>query len=406
MARLIVTGYMIRHPVAGNMLAYFHYLLGFHRLGHDVCYLEESGWPSPCYNPILGKYSNDPSYGINAVRALLENHGIRMPVCYVNRDTGEVSGCCNSSLEQLLSSSDLLLNVGGVCSLPEFALSKRRVLIDMDPLFTQLGYFAGEDLHDYDAHFSYGNNIGKAGSLIPTCGIEWQAVKPPVVPAIWQGSASANLDAPFTTVCNWNAYGAVEYEGKRYGQKDVEFLKLLKLPGYVSQPLELAVSGADTATREKFEKAGWSVRDAQDMSNDVSAYQHYIAGSRGEFSVAKQAYVETRSGWFSDRSACYLAAGRPVIVQDTGIGDWLTTGKGVLTFSSMDQATDCLERVDADYASHCEAAKQIADQVFSYRVVLPRILQRSFASSHGSKERDAGVVDGSITLEDDLREAE
>jgi hypothetical protein len=401
MARIVVTGYMIRHPVAGNMLAYFHYLLGFHSLGHDVCYLEESGWPSACFNPESGSYSDDPSYGLHTVRTLLESHDINMPVCYVNRETGEMSGYSNSSLDHLLSSADLLLNVGGVCSLPEFALSKRRVLIDMDPLFTQLGYFAAEDLHDYDVYFSYGSNIGRAGSSVPTCGIEWLPVAPPVVPAIWQGSASNNLNAPFTTVCNWIAYGAVEHEGVCYGQKDVEFLRLLELPEHVSQRLELAVSGADAATRGEFETAGWSVLNAPDISNDVSAYQKYILRSRGELSAAKQAYVITRSGWFSDRSACYLAAGRPVIVQDTGIGDWLTTGQGVLTFSSMDQAIDCLEQVDADYASHCEAAKQIADQVFSFKVVLPRILEQSFASRQGYEMVADRVENGSTTPEQD-----
>ena len=402
MARIVVTGYMIRHPVAGNMLAYFHYLLGFHRLGHEVCYLEESGWPSACFNPESGSYSDDPSYGIHIVRGLLESHEIHTPVCYVNRETGEVSGYCDSSLEQILSSADLLLNVGGVCSLPEFALSKRRVLIDMDPLFTQLGYFAGEDLHDYEVHFSYGSNIGKPGSSLPTCGIEWQPVSPPVVPEIWQGSASNNLDAPFTTICNWSAYGAVEHEGEHYGQKDVEFLRLLELPVHVSQQLELAVSGADAGTRKKFEAAGWSVRNAREISNNLSMYKQYIARSRGEFSVAKQAYVRTRSGWFSDRSACYLAAGRPVIIQDTGIGDWMTTGQGVLTFSCMDQAIDCLERVDADYASHCEAAKQIADQVFSYKVVLPRILEQSFSSMCSSAAVDTSIANGSTAPEQDL----
>ncbi|MEA2093021.1 MAG: hypothetical protein U9P11_00485 [Pseudomonadota bacterium] len=406
MARIIVTGYMIRHPLAGNMLAYFHYVLGFHRLGHEVCYLEESGWRNACYNPESGSYSDDPSYGIHAVRALLESHDISVPVGYVNRNTGAVSGNCDSDLERLLSSADLLLNIGGVCSLPQFALSPRRALIDMDPLFTQLGFFAGEDLHDYDVHFSYGSNIGRPGSSVPTCGIDWLPVAPPVVPAIWQESARStgmhSPDAPFTTVCNWSAYGAVEHEGERYGQKDVEFLRLLELPGHVSRRLALAVSGADAGTRQMFEAAGWSVCNAADISSDVSGYQRYIAGSRGEFSAAKQAYVKTRSGWFSDRSVCYLAAGRPVIVQDTGIGDWLTTGQGVLTFSSMDQAIDRIEQVEADYAAHCEAAIQVADQVFSYKVVLPRLLEQSFASRHAGEAANTGLAKAINSPEQDL----
>lgn len=392
MARIIVTGYMIRHPVAGNMLAYFHYLLGFHLLGHEVCYLEESGWPNACYNPELGSYSDDPSYGIHAVHALLKSHHISVPVCYVDRNTGEISGYCDSDLDHLLSSADLLLNIGGVCSLPQFALSKRRALIDMDPLFTQLGFFATEDLNDYDVYFSYGSNIGNASSSVPDCGIEWLPLVPPVVPAIWQetttNTVKDNPDSAFTTVCNWSAYGAVKHNGDSYGQKDVEFMRLLELPKHVSQQLELAVSGADADTRKMFETAGWSTCDAAEISNDLPTYQQYITGSRGEFSVAKQAYVKTRSGWFSDRSVCYLAAGRPVIVQDTGIADWLTTGKGVLTFSSMEQAIDCIEQVEADYKGHCQAAKQIADKIFSYIIVLPRILEQSFLAGTLLKQQE------------------
>lgn len=391
MAQIIITGYMIRHPVAGNMLAYFHYLLGFHRLGHEVYYLEESGWPDACYNPKLGHYSDDPSYGIHAVHALLKEHNINIPVSYVNRDTSEVSGDDHSDLDHLLSSADLLLNIGGVCSLPQFALAKKRALIDMDPLFTQLGLFAGEDINDYDVHFSYGSNIGKTSSSIPTCGIEWLPVVPPVVPDIWENLtgnvATDRSDSPFTTICNWSAYGGVEHNGEHYGQKDVEFLKLLDLPKHVSPQLQLAISGADDSTKKKFSAAGWSICNAADVSHDLATYQQYIARSKGEFSAAKQAYVKTRSGWFSDRSVCYLAAGRPVIVQDTGISNWLTTGKGILTFSSMEQAIDCIEQVEGDYVGHCQTAKQIADEVFNYTVVLPQILEQAFASKHADRTR-------------------
>lgn len=389
MARIVITGYMVRHPVAGNMLAYFHYLLGFHRLGHEVYYLEESGWPNSCYNPELGSYSDDSSYGIHAVRALLKKHNISITVSYVNRDTNEVSGDGQSDIDRLLSSADLLLNIGGVCSLPQFALAKKRALIDMDPLFTQLGLFAGEDINDYDTHFSYGSNIGKASSSIPTCGIDWLPVVPPVVPDIWENltvnATTDRSDSPFTTVCNWSAYGAVDYDGEHYGQKDVEFLKLLDLPKHVSRQLQLAVSGADDNIRKMFKTKGWSICNAADVSNDLDTYQQYIAGSRGEFSAAKQAYVKTRSGWFSDRSVCYLAAGLPVIVQDTGISDWLTTGKGILTFSSMAQAIDCIEQVEADYNGHCQTAKQIAGEVFNYTVVLSQILEQAFASKHADR---------------------
>jgi hypothetical protein len=376
---------MIRHPVAGNMLAYFQYLLGFLRLGHQVFYLEESGWPGSCYNPESGCHGDDPVYGIRAVQALMQRYNIDIPVCYVNRDTGDIKGIDPSGLQRALSSADLLLNVGGVCSLPEFSLAPRRVLIDMDPLFTQLGYFtASEELENYDLHFSYGTNIGQPGCTVPTCGLDWLATVPPVVPDIWQNIAAEDrrdrAGASFTTICNWSAYGSIVHEGEHYGQKDEEFLRLLELPGYVSRPLELALAGAEMDAQHQLRAAGWVIREAAEISNDLLSYQAYLARSYAEFSVAKHAYVKTRSGWFSDRSACYLAAGRPVVVQDTGAGDWLNTGHGVMTFSNMDQAIACIQQLESDYDRHRADARDIAEQVFSYRVVLPSILERAFAT--------------------------
>jgi hypothetical protein len=151
-------------------------------------------------------------------------------------------------------------------------------------------------------------------------------------------------------------------------------MRLLDLPTRVSWPLELALGGG-YEVRDRLRASGWRVRDAEEVSVDVSSYREYIVRSRGEFSAAKNAYVKTRSGWFSDRSVCYLAAGLPVIVQDTGFGDWLPTGQGVLAFSTVEEAVDCLERVDADYAAHRRAAHALAERHFDYRVVLPRLVE-------------------------------
>ncbi|WP_414583086.1 hypothetical protein [Scytonema sp. PCC 10023] len=385
MARIVVCGYMIRHPLAGNLLAYFHYLLGLHRLGHEVLYLEESGWSGSCYNPINRSYSDDPSVGFDAVKTLINTYGVNATVCYLNRDTGTVYGADWQELERMLKTADLLLNIGGVCWLPEFLLCKRRILIDMDPFFTQIGQFAAEGRNEYQAYFSYGANIGQPNCGIPSDGIKWVPTVPPVVPDIWQSqvltpehSGQERADAPFTTIANWSAYGGIVYQGERYGQKDEEFMRLLELPNYCTQKLELALSGKDTEIAEitkSLQTAGWLVRDARVLSAKLSTYSTYITGSRGEFSVAKQAYVKTRSGWFSDRTVCYLAAGRPVILQDTGFSDWLPTGHGVLAFSSLEEAVDCIERVNADYPAQSLAAREIAEQTFCYKVVLPRLLE-------------------------------
>ena len=255
----------------------------------------------------------------------------------------------------------------------------------MDPFFTQIGTFAAEGRNEYHAYFSYGVNIGQPDCSIPNDGIEWLPTVPPVVPEIWNSpivtpkdSGEERADLTFTTIANWNAYGGVTYKGEHYGQKDQEFMRLLELPSCCSQKLELALAGRDAEIAEvtkSLQAAGWLVRDGGEISASLSTYITYLTGSRGEFSVAKQAYVKTRSGWFSDRSVCYLAAGRPVILQDTGFSDWLPTEYGVLAFSSLQEAVDRIKHVNANYPEHCLTARELAEQIFSYKVVLPRLLK-------------------------------
>jgi hypothetical protein len=389
MARIIVSGYMIRHPMAGNLFAFFHYVLGLCRLGHEVVYLEESGWSGSCYDPATWNHGDDPHAGLSAVGELITKHGIKVPVCYVNRQTGQVVGAEWQEIKRMLGGADLLLNVGGICSLPEFGLCRRHALIDMDPLFTQVGRFAADVVNQCQVHFSYGANIGQPGCSIPSGGIHWVPTLPPVVPEIWQhrsGSPVEQLnrheraDRTLTTVANWSAYGAITHMGEQYGQKDEEFLRLLDLPRHTSQRLELALSGASPPVIAQLRAAGWAVRDAAEVSTDVTTYQQYIVGSRGEFSAAKNAYVKTQSGWFSDRSVCYLAAGLPVILQDTGFTEWLGTHSGVLAFSSIDEAVECIERVNDAYPDHCRAAREVATRFFDYRMVLPRLLETALSA--------------------------
>ncbi|HYO50573.1 MAG TPA: glycosyltransferase family 1 protein, partial [Chloroflexia bacterium] len=217
--------------------------------------------------------------------------------------------------------------------------------------------------------------IGRPDCTVPTLGMDWLPTVPPVVPDLWQWAAPAP-DASFTTIANWQAYGSVTYEGERYGQKDEEFMRFISLPRATSQKLELALSGASASVVEHLRASGWAVRDAsRPVGTDLEAYRLYISHSRGEFSVAKNAYVKTCSGWFSDRSVCYLASGLPVVLQETGFSDWLPTGMGVLPFSTLEEAADCIRRVNADYAAHQRAARELAEEVFSHEVVLPRLLE-------------------------------
>jgi hypothetical protein len=377
MTRIAVCGYMVRFPLAGMIMVYFHYLLGLHRLGHELVYVEESGWPTSCFDPVRNEHVDDPSAGLRIVRKLMEYYGVDIPLCYVDRESGDTWGMDRAEMRRSISTADVLLNVGGVCWLPDFLLCQHRALVDLDPFFTQIGRFAVEGLDEYQAYFTYGANIGRPGCSIPTNGRTWLATVPPVVPEIWaveQSAAETSGNAAFTTVANWTAYGTVDYQGVRYGQKDQEFLALGDLPCRTGQKLELALANADPDAVRMLGRSGWSIVDAAGISKDIATYRSYIAESRGEFTVAKNAYVRTHSGWFSDRSVCYLATGRPVIMQDTGFSGWLPTGEGVLAFSTADEALACIEQVNSRYSANCRAARALAEERFSYKVVLPAML--------------------------------
>jgi hypothetical protein len=374
MARIVVSGYMLRFPVPGNVLAYFHYVLGLHRLGHKVVYLEESGWPYGCYDPSSREWHDYPAAGLRTVRRLARETGIEVPFVFVNRETFDCDGATWPEIKSLLAQADLLINLGGVCWLEEFKLCGLRVFVDMDPMFTQIGRFGAKVLGDYHLHFAYGTSIGTPECAVPTLGIDWLPLNPPVVADWWSIPLNVREDAPFTTVANWTAYGAVEWNGERYGQKDEEFLRILDLPRRTTWPLELTLSGGEDVA-PMLREAGWRVRDSgEGVGIKIDSYRNYIAGSRGEFSVAKNAYVKTRCGWISDRTVCYLASGLPAVIQDTGRSDRFPERRGVLTFSNIDEAAAAIDSVNRDYAGHRQAARQLALQHFHSDVVLSGLL--------------------------------
>jgi hypothetical protein len=385
---IVVCGYMIRHPLSGNILAYLHYLIGLQRLGHAVFYLEESGWPASCYDPLQNAYSDSPIVGMEKVGDVFDYFESKIPIYFIARSGrrifSSVEGTDWGEVKRMLSNADLLINLGGVCFLPEFALCRRRVLIDMDPFFTQTGHFGFKDhMRDYHRHFSYGVNIGQSCCTIPTGGIDWVPTVPPVVMDMWAKPGCSTqkqalrqaVDGCWSTIANWNAYGSVTFSGAHYGQKDGEFLKLLELPLKTSQKFLLALSGAGPEVLDRMNRFGWCVHDGGEVSADLCKYMAFVTGSRGEFSVAKQAYVKTRSGWFSDRSVCYLAAGRPVILQNTGFTQWLAPQAGVMAFSTMDEAIACIDEVNKNYNEHCQGAVEVAQRRFDYRAVLTRLLE-------------------------------
>jgi hypothetical protein len=265
--------------------------------------------------------------------------------------------------------------------LDELRECPKRIFVDIDPGITQFkmppsptpscpGYASPYDFH---FHFTCGQRIGKPDCPIPTRSLRWRPCRPPL--ALDLISPLFTPDAKrFTTVMNWAAYAVVEYHGVSYGQKNVELLKFLDLPRRVGDVFEIALGGPN-APAQKLRDAGWTVSEALAATSTVDAYLDYIGRSRGEFSVAKEVYVQTRSGWFSDRTVAYLASGKPAIVQDTGFTETLPCGEGLFSFQTADDVVNAIEQIQSNYERHCRAARQIALEHFDSDKVLRALLQ-------------------------------
>ena len=381
--KAIVTGMIASYPVGGVVWDYGQYALGLERLGFEVCYLEDTGWQT--YDPRKGEYGEDCSY---AVEFLARSLGALSPSLakrwrFRNME-GKTYGLEDKSFSEALRSADLFLNVsGGTLLRDEYLACKRKVLIDSDPGWNHFRNFPRWDAnpnwhgsHGYRAHdyfFTYAERIGKPDCVLPDFGLAWQTTRPPVVLDCWHAEPPGDN---WTTVMTWNNFQEIiQHQDVTYGTKEMEFGKVEQLPGRTKAKLELAVGG-DSAPRNRWRALGWSVVESEGISRTPEDYRRYIQRSRGELSVAKNVYVATRCGWFSCRSVCYLAAGLPVVVQDTGFSECIPTGEGLLAFSSLDEATRAIDSVEREYDRHQHAARELARTQFASDVVLGDLLRR------------------------------
>jgi hypothetical protein len=386
-------GMMTSMPVAGVVWQTVHYLVGLRRLGYDAYYVEAGG-----NNPsamLLEDWNVPGGAGegerVSAACAFLERVMGRFD--FTRRwalhevYAGRVHGLSDSELSALYREAALIINLhGGTLPRPEHYATGRLVYLETDPVALQVeldqGVRATMDFLDaHCAFFTFGENYGR-----PDCGLPvsdrytFRPTRQPVVMDFWEGGGDrGGAEAKvFTTIGNWRQeYRNVWYKGEEYlWSKHAEFLKVLDLPRRSGQAFELALStrGLTDEDRALLEGKGWRVRNALEFSTDADAYRRYVVGSRGEFTVAKDQNVRLRSGWFSDRAATYLAAGRPVITQETGFGNHLPTGEGLFGFSTVEEAVAAVGRVDADYERHRRGAREVAHEHFSYDVVLPRLL--------------------------------
>lgn len=358
MASIVVSGRVLRRPLGPSVAAHLHYLIGLRKLGHRVLYLEERGSSQPSEGDAVGE-SGVPRAGLVLLRNLLRRCRVDIPVVWVDADAGLVGGMVWAQLRKRLSKADLLLDLGGHCWLEERSLAGRRVLVDVDSDPFQE---AGRQL-DHDVCFSYRRSPdGPAG-------VDWLPTIPPVVPRLWYGPPAesgmplqAFAEMPATTV-------------SPAGPSLIE--ELLELPGRVSAPLGITLSKDEPDLGGRLARAGWSVRNAAAVNASLSSYRAHVIGSRAALSFRDPAAGGDRGIWFSGRCACFLAAGRPVIVGDTSLDSWLPTGSGVLTFGNLDEAAAAVERVRHGLAAHSLAARAVAQRVFHYRVVLPSLLEQA-----------------------------
>lgn len=378
--RVVVAGYVVRGPLGGLAWHHLQYVMGLAALGHDVWFVEDSDDYPSCYDPVRSVTGTDPSYGLRFAAGAFEGVGLGDRWAYHDAHSNSWYGPAGGRLPELCRTADLLLNVSGVNPLRSWLTEiDARALIDTDPVFTQVRHLTDEAERAralaHTCFFTFGENFGEPGCSIPDDGLPWQRTRQPVVLDAWPLSEPPP-GAPFTTVMQWDSYPAREYGGVRYGMKSESFAVVAELPSRSDATFELAL-GSENAPGPLLTDLGWRVRDPRIPTRDPWSYQRYLQGSAAELGVAKHGYVVARSGWFAERSAAYLASGRPVVVQDTGFSDWLPSGRGVVAFDSLDSAVEGVRDVMARHREHCRAAREVCGDVFDARRVLVDLLERA-----------------------------
>ena len=375
---VVFAGSIGRFPVGGHAWVDMHYLLGLRDLGCEVYYLEECGEGSWVYNWETDKLVTDLDYPTDYLRSCLEPIGFGDRWAYRAGDASVGMGI--EEIREVCREADLLII--RACPLDlwrdEYSGPRRRIFVDSDPGFTQFKLDRGDSplqstIDNCHRLFTAGGRIGSADCPIPTLGREWVPLPPPVFLPEWP-MASDGDPTHFTSVMQWRSYDDIVHDGVKYGNKDVEFPKFIDLPQRTSQPLRMAATGVPP---EKLADHGWEVVTGWKVVWSPDSYREFVQQSRAEFGVAKHGYVATRGGWVSDRSSCYLAAGRPVLVQDTGQGDWLPVGEVFLTFRDEEGALAGIDSINGDYSKHCIAARKLAEEHFSADRILTRLLELS-----------------------------
>ncbi len=377
--KVVVLHLAARYPVAGVMWQLLHHLIGFRALGLEVWYIEDHG--AYVYDPVKLTVVDDPADNLQRLSAALDRYGFGDRWGFFDAATGEYLGMSRERCHQLLADADAVVNLCGATDPRDEHLKSRCLIyLQTDPGILQVqlarrNAAAVKAADAYDLFFTYGANIGASDCILPTAGIDWRPARPPVLLDEWRDGVGPASPVAFTTVGTWRNIGKdVEWNGSTYyWSKHLNFAKLLEVARRAAQPIELAMDIESGDDYERALKGGFTFRPAVSVSLDLDVYRAYVSSSRGEFTASKDVVARTRSGWFSDRSVCYLAAGRPVVTQRTGFEKFVPTGEGLLGFDTPDEAVEAIRMINADYPRHARAARQIAIEYFDALKLLDEI---------------------------------
>ena len=380
--RVVVGGYLGLLPAGGVAWDYVQYPRSFADLGCDVFYVEDTQlWPVYATDD-----QTDAAPNARYLGGVMEAFGLGDRWAYRDEASGRLFGMTEAALAEVYRTADVFVNVSCSTAVHDaVAAIPVRILVDSDPMFTQIQLETGAHFTDgggglralvdaHTHHVTFGENVGAPDCRMPMAGVDWVPTRQPICLDRW--TAQPGAGDRWTTLMNWSAAPPLDWAGETWGQKNVAFRQIEDLPAHVDVPLALAVGQTTGAPfpRARAEGRGWRVLDPAAVAPDWRSYRAFLEGSRGELSVAKETYVKARTGWFSCRSACYLAAGRPVVTEDTGWSAVLPHGRGLLPFHDAASAADALRAVEADHAAHARAAREVAEAHFDGRRVLTDLL--------------------------------
>lgn len=384
--RILVMGFMGSCPIAGVVWQHIHYIVGLQRLGHEVYYIEDSARIP--YNPETFEVGEDFTHAASVLTRLAREHGFEGRWAFRARFLPDhpTAGLDGATIDRLYREADAILNVCGSQELNDELLASDRILyVESDPAVEQIKVDKGiADTIDYlerhRALFTFGENVGTEHFPVPVHGRNWFPTRQPVVTDLWKTDGPPASDAVFTTVANWSTSGKKDIEWRRetyLWSKSLEFLKFVDAPRCTGETFEIATDIKDPATCALFDRNGWRRTLPHLLSADFDAYRRYFQSSLGEFTVAKDQYVRLNTGWFSDRTACYLAAGRPAITQETGFTRLYGGNEGLFGFRTMDDILVAVQAIRSDYARQSRAAYALAREVFEAETVLADLLRRA-----------------------------